>query len=46
MPTKNRITEVSEIPDDDIDLSDIPEVTEEQFRRAKPSGWVENKLDG
>jgi superfamily II DNA or RNA helicase len=33
--SKKRITEIAAIADEDIDTSDIPEVTEELFRRAK-----------
>jgi hypothetical protein len=32
--SKKRITEIAAIADEDIDTSDIPEVTEERFKRA------------
>lgn len=48
--SKKRITEIAAIPDNDIDLSDIPEQGEEFFMRAKkkrlrprPSGMAESR---
>ena len=32
---KRRLDELDNIPDDEIDLSDIPEITDEEFKRMR-----------
>ena len=33
--SKRRLTEIAAVPDEEIDTSEIPEIGEEQFKRAK-----------
>ena len=40
--SKARLAELRKMTDDDIDYSDIPEMTEDDFKRGKivyPTGW-------